>query len=148
MLSLHNMFDRNKIKRLVEKMPKGLMSIMTILLITYLSLDDNPFDANDVRLFEGMDKVVHCIMYWFLALILMIDWTKIKNYIKISAVSMWVCVAIAFAFSALMEYLQDAMGLGRAASWADALANFTGTILGFLSMKFVFNKWFFDTKQG
>ena len=86
MLSLHNMFDRNKIKRLVEKMPKGLMSIMTILLITYLSLDDNPFDANDVRLFEGMDKVVHCIMYWFLALILMIDWTKINNNIKISAV--------------------------------------------------------------
>ena len=140
MLSLHNMFNRMKINVIINRIPKGLMSLLIVMIVAYLSLDKNPFDANEVHLFEGADKVVHCIMYWVMTLIFMIDWAKFRYPKKITVLSMWVCVALAFAYSLLMEYLQDAMKLGRAASTNDAIANFIGTLLGFLLMKYVFFK--------
>lgn len=147
MLSLHNMFGQMKINVIINRIPKGLMSILIVMIISYLSLDKDPFDVNKVRLFEGADKVVHCIMYWVMTLVFMVDWAKFRYPKKITVSSMWVCAVVAFAFSLLMEYLQDAMNLGRAASVNDVIANFIGTILGFLVMKYVFFKMLYDINK-
>lgn len=119
-----------KLMVIIDKFPKGLMSVASMLLIVYLSLDDNPFEADRVLLFEGADKVAHCLMYAFLTLILALDFSKF--YRNIGAMHMGICALFAFAFSVLMEYLQGAMNMGRSFSLTDMIANFVGIFFGFL----------------
>lgn len=147
MLSLHNMFNRMKINVIINRIPKGLMSILIVMIVAYISLDKNPFDTNKISLFEGADKVIHCIVYCVMTLIFMVDWAKIRYPKNITILSMWVCVAISFVYSLLMEYMQDAMQLGRTASVYDVIANLIGALLGFLFMKFIFFKWLYDINK-
>lgn len=144
MLSLHVRFVMMFMKKIIKKIPTGLLSVLTIALIAYLSLDDDPFDASRVQLFEDADKVVHAIMYAFLTCVLVFDCAKSKISVGLKVKSICLCALVAFAFSMLMEYLQDAMGLGRAADIGDVIANFTGTVIGFLSMKYVFLKRIYE----
>ena len=126
-----------------NKIPTGVMSVTLVLLITYLSLDSNPFDANRLRLFEGADKVVHGCMYMTLSAILNIDYIKYCYPEKIGSLKIVICAVIAFIYSIAMEFLQGAMDAGRAASVEDAIANMIGCVLGFFFIKFVVLKKFY-----
>ena len=129
-----------------NKIPTGCMSVVLMLLIAYLSLDSNPFDANRVRLFEGADKVVHCLMYLTLSVIMSVDVIKYRYPKKASLLSIIVCAIIAFLYSIGMEFLQGAMDAGRAASVADAVANLVGCVIGFFCVKFVVLQRLFKKK--
>ena len=128
------------INNVIGKLPKGLLSMLTLALIAYASLDADPFDAHRIRLFEGSDKVVHCIMYCFLSLALMVDVAKVKcvNLLNVNVMS--VCSIVAFAYSVTMEYLQGMMNQGRSASIGDVVANMIGVILGFVIMRSILKK--------
>ena len=121
----------------IEKMPKGLLSIATMMLIAYLSLDSDPFDAHRIRLFEGADKVAHCIMYCFLSLAIMMDVAKIKKSKRSDSSVLCLCAIASFAYSVAMEYLQGMMNQGRSASMGDVVANMIGVILGFVVMRYI-----------
>lgn len=129
--------------KIIKNIPAWVLSSVTIALILYASLDTNPFDAQHIRLFEGADKVVHCVMYFTLSVALIFDWAKQRYPHEINAKGVILCALIAFVFSVIMELMQGAMGLGRSASVADAIANFIGALSGFLFMKFVFLQRFY-----
>lgn len=135
MLPLHNIFGQMFIDKIIRKVPAGLMTMAIVVTIAYVSLDGDPFDASMIPLFEGADKVIHAIMYFTLVAVLLFDAVKFRKCGKAVTLA---SVVVAFAYSALMEYLQDQMGLGRTASVADLVANLTGACLGALFMKCLF----------
>lgn len=132
------------LKKIIRKVPVCITSVILTALITYLSLDGNPFDVNRVRLFEGADKVAHCIMYFCLSSVYIFDCAKILYPKKTGFVSVAFCAYMAFMFSLLMEILQELMGIGRAASIGDVIANLAGALGGYFFMKYYFLKRFND----
>lgn len=131
-------------KKIINKIPTGLLSLLTMGLILYVSLDSNPFEVNKIELFYGADKVIHGLMYFVLASVLIFDCAKYKNPGTLNVGQSILCALAAFVFSVLMEVLQGAMGLGRAASVGDGIANFVGALIGFMSMKYVFLQRFYE----
>jgi len=102
-----------------------------------VSLDDNPFDVNDVQLFYGADKVVHAIMYAFLTMVMIYEMTKGLYFFKPNW-QLYIClIAFNCLFSTLIESLQELMDLGRCYDIYDIIANCSGVIIGFLLMKFI-----------
>lgn len=138
MLPLHNIFGQMFIDKIIRKVPAGLMTMAIVVTIAYVSLDGDPFDASMIPLFEGADKVIHAIMYFTLVAVLLFDAVKFRKCGKAGKAVTLASVVVAFAYSVLMEYLQDQMGLGRTASVADLVANLAGACLGALFMKCLF----------
>lgn len=130
-------------KKIVRNIPKGGVSATVVALILYASLDSNPFDVQQVSLFEGADKIIHALMYFSLAVALIFDWAKVRYPREVKVFGTVMCAVIAFGFSVAVEVMQDSMGLGRTASVGDGVANFVGATLGFLCMKYVFLQRFY-----
>ena len=122
----------------------GLLSILVLALIAYISLDSDPFDANRIQLFPGADKVIHGIMYFTLSSVFCFDYIKQRNNRVIKFYCLCICALLAFIYSVLMEYLQGVMDLGRSASVLDAVANFIGAFMGLIFMKYVFLERLYD----
>lgn len=144
MLSLHNMFGNMFFKKIIKNVPTCLTTVALSALIAYLSLDSNPFDVNRVKLFEGADKLVHCIMYFCLSVVCIFDCAKVFYPNRLKTLLVVLCACIAFMFSMLMELLQGVMEIGRAASLGDMIANLIGTLGGLFFMKYYFLKRFND----
>lgn len=142
MLPLHNKNLGMFIQSIIKRVPTGLFTAIVLGLIAYVSLDGDPFDANRVKLFEGADKVIHAIMYFTLVSVMLFDSAKKRFPKKMSALVVLACATLAFAYSVLMEYLQDVMGIGRSASIYDAIANLIGVLLGCAAMKYYFLGYF------
>ncbi len=142
MLSLHNLFGIMFLKKIIKKTPTYITSISLTILIAFLSLDGNPFDMNRIKLFEGSDKVVHCVMYICLSSAYIFDCAKVYYPEQLRIKSLTLCAITAFAFSLIIEFLQEYMGLGRAFSIGDIVANLAGTLIGFFIMKYYFLKRF------
>ncbi len=124
-------------KKFFKKIPTGVLTLLTLILICYVSLDDNPFDVNDVQLFYGADKVVHAIMYGFLTMVMIYEMTKGLYFFKPNW-QLYIClIAFNCLFSTLIESLQELMDLGRCYDIYDIIANCSGVIIGFLLMKFI-----------
>lgn len=147
MLSLHNKFRRMFLKNIAGYIPVGLMSIIILGVIAYVSLDGDPFDAHRIILFEGADKVIHAIMYLTLTAVFLFDLAKYRRTDMLSVKYFVISAVTAFIYSGLMEYLQHIMGLGRSASVGDLVANFVGVCLGVLLMKCCFLKWLFGNSE-
>lgn len=130
-------------KKIVRNIPKGVLSATVVALILYVSLDSNPFDVQQVCLFEGVDKIIHALMYFSLAVALIFDLAKVLYPRDVNTFGLIICTFVAFGFSVVMELLQDAMELGRAASVGDGIANFIGALLGFLCMRYIFLQRFY-----
>lgn len=144
MLSLHNMFGNMFLRKIVKNVPTCLTTVALSALIVYLSLDSNPFDVNRVRLFEGADKLVHCVIYFCLSAVCVFDCAKIIYPNRLKTVLVILCACVAFMFSLLMELLQEFMNVGRAASLGDIIANLIGISGGYCFMKYYFLKRFND----
>lgn len=144
MLSLHVMLDLEKLNKIFKVIPLGVSSVIVLVLIAYLSLDRDPFDASKTILFPGADKVIHGIMYFTLSVVFCFDYIKQRGCRPIKTYCLCICALVAFAYSVLMEYLQGIMDIGRSASIYDAIANFVGALLGLIFMKCVFLARIYD----
>lgn len=120
------------VSKFVKIIPKGLVSIVTALIICYLSLANNPLDVNKIHLFAGADKVAHAIMYFALTTAFIFDYLKFiyPHHTKLNKE-----LALGFAsivFGVLMEAGQGLMDTGRDMSFMDGCFNAVGAILAFL----------------
>lgn len=128
-------------KKIIRKIPTGLLSVLSMALVAYLSLDNDPFSTSHVKLFPGADKVIHVIMYFCLAVVFIIDYSKHRHPRSPKTDKMCMFAFAAFVYGVVMELLQGSMGQGRSVSLADAIANFVGAAAGFAFMKFFFVGW-------
>ncbi len=103
-------------------------TVLVGVIITYLSLSPDPVPMDGFRLFEGVDKVVHGSMYLGLVWVGCYDLYRLSGRFIPWRVAL--LVGFAIGWGALMEYLQETMGLGRSADLIDFFANSCGALVG------------------
>ena len=124
--------------------PAGLLSLLVLSAILWLTLAPQPLPDNDLPLFPGADKVVHALMFGGLYFILALDlamWRLTRRggeCRKAPAVgkpkllpASWAFVFALFAclFGGGIELAQGAMGMGRGCDILDFYADVGGVLL-------------------
>ncbi len=106
------------------------LTVVVLIVITYLSLAERPVDTSSIRLFEGADKVVHACMY------LGLTWMGCLDSYRLREKRVWsdwlLVVAGAMVFGGVMELLQGAITTNRYADIIDFIANCSGAVVGLL----------------
>lgn len=94
--------------------------------VVWLTLAPNPLPGNQIKLFEGADKIVHGLMFFTLTICGLADisdWKRIVSLKNIYIIT--ICVLI---FAALDEWMQNMMGLGRTSDFYDFTADCAGIL--------------------
>lgn len=131
-------------KKFFKLLPVGLVSFIATAFVAYMSLSVNPMDVNDLPLFPGADKIAHIILYYFLTLAYIFDYSNhiYPHHIKLN-IELALC-ASAFVLGVLMEAGQGFLDMGRSMSFYDGIANLVGVLLCFISEKLFIMKWYRD----
>jgi VanZ like family. len=90
--------------------------------------------------FENEDKLIHFLMYFGLAAVLLYDYTKTnKNQNATHPAFVLICLVYPSVLGGLIEVLQP-MYFNRSASWFDFMADVIGVLSGWLIMKILIKK--------
>ena len=118
------------------------MSILTILLIAYLSLFKPPKTQLDE--ISYFDKVVHMGMYLFLSSLLWIEFFRAHRHDGTPLWHAWIGALVCpVVYGGVIELLQAYATLYRSGDWEDFVANTVGVIIGSLLCYGVVRKrWF------
>lgn len=116
------------IVRIINLMPRLMCSSLTVALILWLTLAPHPVGEMDVPLFPGADKLVHAVMFGFLAWMLYIDLGKVRHHVP-SVTAAVLCALSSLLFGALTELLQGIMEAGRSMEGADLAADALGAAM-------------------
>lgn len=108
------------------KLPRWVLTSVCFALIVYLTLVPKPLPDNDIRFWEHSDKLVHAVMFGSLYVCTMIDAYRLRHKPSIKA-TVWLSIAI-IIFGGLIEYIQQAMQMGRGGSVLDFMADIVGVI--------------------
>ena len=65
-------------KSFILSIPKGLVSILAILLTLYCTFASNPFGVNALKVFPYAEQVGHMILYFIVALAFILDYAKAR----------------------------------------------------------------------
>ena len=65
-------------KNFILAIPKGLPTIIMILLALYFTFADNPLGVNGLKVFPYAEQVGHFILYFLVALVFILDYAKAK----------------------------------------------------------------------
>lgn len=109
------------------------MTISVFCAIAWLTLSPSPFGQSHVPSFPGADKCVHAFIFGALAAAIIHDWRKPrdpeagKKHIYVIAAS----ISISYGIS--IEFLQNAMNLGRSFDVADIAADIAGAVIAALT---------------
>lgn len=119
---------------MLEHIKKYWLAIIVAFVIIYLSLMKQP-SAPKLQLFEGIDKVVHFLMYFGLSSMLWLEhlWKYKNSYVKKHLI--FGAVLAPIAFGGLMEIAQGMLTDDRACELYDFLSNSAGVL--FASLLFV-----------
>ncbi|MDE5826967.1 MAG: VanZ family protein [Duncaniella sp.] len=104
--------------------PPYQLTLVVGIVILYLTLLPKPFGEEDIPLFPGADKLAHCCMFGGLALTYIFErWRDGKT---LSIRGALIVSAIVSIFGIVIEFIQEAMDLGRSGDILDGLADITG----------------------
>ncbi len=108
----------------LKRIPRWLLTALTLGAILYLTLFPHPLPDNDLPLWEHTDKVVHLLMMAALWVALAVDLRRpLTPRLRV------ILFLGVTAFGAAIELAQQAMGLGRSGSLADLAADTLGALL-------------------
>lgn len=118
-----NYLLQNNIRNLLDKISKLFKKILPIYwaFLTYMLLRPGVEDL-EFPLFEGMDKVIHLLIFAMLGFCLKAAFPKLKFLY---------CIQIIIIYGMLTEILQDEMNLGRSFEGLDLVADILGALIGF-----------------
>lgn len=107
-------------KRIFEWWLSGIV----LAAVLWLTLAPHPVPETHVPLFPGADKIVHALMMGGLTGVIFFDMWRLGKKLTIPRIMVVaLCVSL---FSALDEWAQGAMEMGRTADPYDLLADITG----------------------
>lgn len=119
----------DKTRQLLAKLPGGLLTLLTVILILWLTLSPDPLGDDAPRLFEGADKVVHALMFGFLSVMAMLDVQRHDKWRPLTVRTVWICALGSTALGVAVEFAQRAMNMGRGFDVGDMVADALGTVL-------------------
>ncbi|MFA6780486.1 MAG: VanZ family protein [Paludibacteraceae bacterium] len=115
----------------------GLSCVVT-LTILYLCIA-RTLPVENVPKFEGIDKVVHFLMYVGLAGALCLD--HYRQRISFSSFRMYAwAILFPVLYGGFIEIVQGAFFPPRSAEWADWFCDVAGTLVGFFLAKLIYPK--------
>lgn len=109
---------------------------VVLLAVLWLTLAPDPVPDQHIELFAGADKVVHVLMMGGLTAVLIFDFRR-RRPADGKAVTWTEAMVLALAvgcFSALDEWAQGAMGMGRTSDVMDFCADMTGIFIALIFM--------------
>lgn len=65
-------------KSFLLSIPKGLPSAIMILLMLFFTFGDNPLGVNSLKVFPYAEQVGHLVLYFFIALVFILDYAKAR----------------------------------------------------------------------
>lgn len=113
----------------LSRLPRGLFSVLTLLLILWLTLSPDPLGDESPTLFPGADKVAHALMFGFLTTMILFDSIRRHAWRPVKISIIWLAVLFSTAVGILIEYAQLNMALGRGFEYTDMIADFIGALL-------------------
>lgn len=115
--------------RTLSRLPAWLFSILTLALILWLTLAPKPLGEEPPTLFPGADKIVHALMFGFLTAMFLLDFQRKNNWKTLGWWTAMSGASLSTAIGISIEYLQNAMGLGRGFEVADIVADTLGSFI-------------------
>lgn len=93
-----------------------------------------PSNFSEIPTFEFTyaDKIVHLLMYFGLALALMIDYRKSTKTNRYNGYFVLFCFALPVIFGGIVEIVQSAYFAPRTGDWFDWLADILGVLVAWL----------------
>lgn len=119
----------DKIRNLLSRFPGWLFTVLTILIILWLTLMPDPLGDDAPSLFPGADKLVHAIMFGFLTTMIMLDRQRRNRWKELGGKFIIASALISSLFGILIEVLQLEMDMGRGFEVADMVADAVGSFL-------------------
>lgn len=118
-----------KARIFLSKLPPALLSLFTLVVILWLTLAPDPLGQNSPKLFSGADKIVHGVMFGFLASMFMLDWQRRHLWTSMSLPMAIVAATVSSSIGIAIEYAQQFMKLGRGLEFADMIADTFGAVI-------------------
>lgn len=131
-----------QINKFVLKLPPLSLSVICLAAIVYLTLVPHPLPDNDLGLIPGMDKIVHAVMFFGLALCLAIDLKRRGLKRESDRINRFLPPMLSAVAGGVIEIIQMAMGIGRSGDILDFVADTAGAFLSLTVIPIVF-RWLF-----
>lgn len=124
-------------------------SALTLAAVLWLTLAAQPLPDLSIPTFEGLDKIIHAVMMGGLTGAIMFDWRRCghwnlrknnagRQHLLTPSVVIVICLSVT-AFSALDEWAQGALGMGRTSDVYDLLADIVGIVAAALTAPAIIN---------
>ena len=111
----------------LQRVPRWVFTLVTLLVILWLTLAPRPLGDNSPRLFPGADKVVHGIMFGFFTIMMLLDLQRSHHWERTPLFVALICAAISSALGISIEFIQLKMDIGRGFEIADMIADTVGS---------------------
>lgn len=115
-------------------------TMIVVAVILYATLFPDPMPVDDMELIPGMDKLIHAIMFGGLVGAVAFDYSRSHDIACPARRTMVLFAVCALIFGGVIELLQDAMGLGRGAEWADFAADSLGALVAYFTAPFAIKR--------
>ncbi len=116
-------------KRHLQALPAWILTIVTILVILWLTLAPKPLGDEDLPLFPGADKLAHGLMFGFLTFVVLLDWARGRDFRCVHTPVIFTTATLSTLLGVGIEYAQRAMELGRSFDVMDIVADAAGAFL-------------------
>lgn len=121
-----------RIKHHLGLLPAWILTIITGLIILWLTLAPHPLGDSEIHLFPGADKVVHALMFGFLTFMGLVDLTRGRDFSKIPPGTVLLISGLSTLLGVIIEFIQKSMNMGRSYDPRDIIADAIGSfIVGF-----------------
>ncbi|MDE5712180.1 MAG: VanZ family protein [Muribaculaceae bacterium] len=131
----------DKIRKELSRFPKWLFTILTGMLILWLTLMPDPLGDDAPKLFPGADKLVHGVMFGFLTFVILLDRQRTREWRKQSDRVIVIAALVSSLSGILIEVLQLLMDMGRGFEVADMAADTAGAFLCAWGWKILQSHW-------
>lgn len=115
-----------RLRKELSCLPRGIFTIITLLIILWLTLAPKPLGDEPPPLFPGADKLAHGLMFGFFTAMMSLDLQRKTGW----KYERWSTVMLIATISTLtgvaIEFIQASMGLGRSFEYADMIADAAG----------------------
>ena len=131
----HRVFS---MKKILNKIPSGVFSVIATIIVMYLLL----IPAQRVESswmswfhFKHADKVAHVLLFMFLNLVYLYEYTKHRNPHHTELNKELALTAAAVTIGLISEALQLSLGWGRSFDQLDIIADIAGALIAFALMR-------------